>query len=427
MTGWSTESVAHVAAALGWMYLTAAAANAVAAWRARRSTPRLLRPLAWLALAAIFALFAARSFAGNPPAWGETIKAAIDRGVGPTSLWLGSLAVFTLLYVGRRWFVAPAAAWAAVNLANLLLGVSLPDRRFADLVLAPDSVPIAGMACLLTFFLWLAARQAVENDRRLDLGLPPREQEYADKALVWPDLVYIELIAMVLLATLLIVWSLLAAAPLEQPANPGMTPNPAKAPWYFVGLQELLVFSDAWLVGVVAPCAALLGLMAIPYLDCNSQGSGHYTLRRRRFAATVFLFGFLMLGMLPILIGTYCRGPNWSAFGPFEPRNPARLPSLHIATLSKWFWTDLFGRPMPGSIFLREIAGIAAVGAYFLALPALLAATLLGGLRRRMGRVRFAIMIFLLLLMLLLPLKMLLRWSVGLSYLVSIPEWSLNI
>ena len=82
---------------------------------------------------------------------------------------------------------------------------------------------------------------------------------------------------------------------------------------------------------------------------------------------------------------------------------------------------------MPGSIFLREIAGIAAVGAYFLALPALLAATLLGGLRRRMGRVRFAIMIFLLLLMLLLPLKMLLRWSFGLSYLVSIPEWSLNI
>ena len=102
------------------------------------------------------------------------------------------------------WFVAPAAAWAVVNLAILLLGMSLPDRRFADLVLATDSIPIAGMACLLGFFLWLAARQAVENDRRMDQGLPPREQEYAGKALVWPDLVYIELIAMVLLATLLL-------------------------------------------------------------------------------------------------------------------------------------------------------------------------------------------------------------------------------
>ena len=137
--------------------------------------------------------------------------------------------------------------------------MSLADRRFADLVLAPDSVPIAGMVCLLAFFLWLAARQAVENDRRLDWASRRGNRTYADKALVWPDLVYIELIAMVLLATLLIVWSLLAAAPLEQPANPGMTPNPAKAPWYFVGLQELLVFSDAWLVGVVAPCAPCSG------------------------------------------------------------------------------------------------------------------------------------------------------------------------
>jgi len=167
--------------------------------------------------------------------------------------------------------------------------------------------------------------------------------------------------------------------------------------------------------------------MAIPYLDYNPQGSGFYTLRQRRFAVAVFLFGFLMLGMLPILIGTYCRGPNWCDFGPFEARDPGRLPSMHNVRLSEVIWVGLLNRPMPSSILLREIVGIAAVGTYFLALPPLLAAAVLGDLRRRMGRGRFAIMIFLLLLMLLLPLKMLLRWSFGLSYLVSIPEWSLNI
>ena len=124
------------------------------------------------------------------------------------------------------------------------------------------------------------------------------------------------MIAIVSISVLLVVWSLWVRAPLEQPANPALTPNPAKAPWYFIGLQELLVYSDAWLVGVLVPCAAVLGLMAIPYLDFNPQGSGYYTIRERRFATAVFLFGFLMLWIVPILTGVFLRGPNWSASVP---------------------------------------------------------------------------------------------------------------
>ena len=72
-----------------------------------------------------------------------------------------------------------------------------------------------------------------------------------DKVLVWPDLVYIEFISLILFMVFLIVWSILVAAPLEEPANPASTPNPSKAPWYFLGLQEMLVYFDPWLAGIV--------------------------------------------------------------------------------------------------------------------------------------------------------------------------------
>ncbi len=74
----------------------------------------------------------------------------------------------------------------------------------------------------------------------------------------------------------------------------------------------------------------------------------------------------------------------------------------------------------------REIAGLVLVAAYFFVLPPLLGRTVLRSFRRRMGRGRYVLMVLLLLLAVVLPLKMLLRWSFGLSYLVSIPEWSLN-
>ena len=70
---------------------------------------------------------------------------------------------------------------------------------------------------------------------------------------VWPDLVYTELISLILCSVVLIVWSIFLKAPLEQPANRAVTPNPSKAPWYFLGLQEMLVYFDPWLAGVVLP------------------------------------------------------------------------------------------------------------------------------------------------------------------------------
>ena len=431
------EFIETAAGPLGWFYVAACALNvgAAAYWLGRR---KRLPALVWLAVAAAFGLLAGWAFRGHPPAVPEAIKSALDGALGPVTLTAGSLAVLSALYLGRRFFVRPGVAWAGCNLSLAFLGASMTDPHFAKVVTAPDNVPIVAMVYLLGFFTWLGASQAVTNDRRIAQGRGPVEGDYRDTVLVWPDLVYIELITMVMLTALLIVWSLVLRAPLEQPANPVVTPNPSKAPWYFLGLQEMLVFFDASIAGVILPLLIIFGLMAIPYLDFNDKGSGYYTIAQRRFSYLVFQFGFLQLWILLILIGTFLRGPNWNFFGLYEYRDPHKVLALDNVKLSEYFWSIGLGRTVPhpapgsgtlaqlGAIAWREIAGIVVLVAYFGLLPGILGRTALRHFRDRMGPGRYTIMALLLLMMFMLPLKMLLRWSLNLSYLVSIPEYSFN-
>jgi hypothetical protein len=335
------------------------------------------------------------------------MKAMIDGVLSPATVFTGSLAALTVLYLGRRWFVRPAVALALLVLSLVFFGFSLRDPHFAAIALAPDNIPIVAMLYLLGFLTWLATAQAMENDRRLRRGEPPREKEREGKVFTWPDLVYSELICIVVVMAVLLVWSLLVPAPLEQPANPALTPNPSKAPWYFLGIQELLSYGDPWLVGVTVPCLMVLGLMAVPYLDFNPQGSGYYTIARRPVAYCLFQFGFWQLWILLIVIGTFFRGPNWSFFGLYEARDPQKLPSM-------------------ANVQLPKIVGLTILAIYFLGLPPLLGHTVLGNFRRRMGLARFTLFMVLLLFMLALPLKMLLRWTLGVQYIVALPEWSLN-
>ena len=113
-----------------------------------------------------------------------------------------------------------------------------------------------------------------------------------------------------LLTAFLTVWAIFLRAPLEQPADPNIAPNPAKAPWYFLGLQEMLVYFDPWLAGVVLPGLIVVGLIAIPYIDKNPKGNGYYTFKERRFAISTFMFGFVILWSVLIIFGTFLRGPN---------------------------------------------------------------------------------------------------------------------
>ena len=146
------------------------------------------------------------------------------------------------------------------------------DPNFRLIVTKPDNVPIVGLIFLLVFFVWYSIREGVLNDRRIAAGKGPIEKEESDRVWVWPDLVYTELISLILCSVVLIVWSIFLKAPLEQPANPANTPNPSKAPWYFLGLQEMLVYFDPWLAGVVLPGLIIAGLICIPYVDKNPKG-----------------------------------------------------------------------------------------------------------------------------------------------------------
>ena len=110
----------------------------------------------------------------------------------------------------------------------------------------------------------LASRAVRQRQRRV------REEEL----LVWPDLVFVEFIAAVLFLGLLSLLSVLVDAILLDQANPAVTPNPSKAPWYFLNLQELLLHMHPALAGVIVPTVALIALGAIPYFDTASDHQG---------------------------------------------------------------------------------------------------------------------------------------------------------
>ncbi len=308
------------------------------------------------------------------------------------------------------------------------IGLSYLDPNFNKVATLPDNVPIVGMIFLVGFFFWFAMSQAYENDRRIAEGRPPIEgEDSAQKVFSWPDLVYVELICLVAVMAVMIVWSIYLKAPLEEPANPTDSPNPAKAPWYFLGLQEMLVYFDPWLAGVVLPSLIIVGLMAIPYIDTNPKGNGYFTFRERRWEITIFLVGFLVLWCVLIVLGTFLRGPNWNFFGPYEFWDINKLVPLNNINLSEIIWIKLLKRSMPNFWLFREIFGLVLIGFYIAVLPLLLSKTVLRRFFEKMDTPRYLIGVSLGLMMMSLPIKMYLRWIFNLKYIVSIPEFAFNI
>ena len=338
----------------------------------------------------------------------------------------GILLFVSLKYPGK--FYTNRSALIVFSGMFLFLGLSVIDPNFRKIVTKPDNVPIVGMLFLIPFFTWFALREAVRNDQRTAESKPLIEQEEtADKVLTWPDLVYTELICMVVLTVVLIGWSMALEAPLEEPAIPSASPNPSKAPWYFLGLQEMLVYFDPWLAGVVFPGLIIVGLMAIPYIDTNPKGNGYFTLKERKWEISTFLFGFLILWILLVILGTFLRGPNWNFFGPYEFWDIHKLEALVNVNLSEYIWVKALGMGLPKNPLIREVFGFVAVLAYLLAMPPLLARTLLKRFYDTLGPVRFHLMTFLLLAMMALPIKMVLRWLFNLKYIIGIPEYFFNI
>lgn len=430
---------------LGWLYLLLAAMNAVWAYRLGQRHASMLELGGWSMYAALLGMLGIYHVTGGSQPddfWFRMplfLKQQIDKLADAKIYFALSVALFFVVVAARKWLIKPTVAWVILNLMILFMAFSLTDYDFRQIVGKPDNVPIVSMLFIVAFFTWLYFKRAVDNDNRIAAGQPLFEQEDNDKLLTWPDLVYTEMICMVVLTAVLVAWGVALQAPLEEPASSVKTPNPSKAPWYFLGLQEMLVYYDPWMAGVVLPSIILVGLMALPYIDFNKKGNGYYTFAERKFAILTFMFGFLPLWIGLIILGTFLRGPNWNFFGIYEFWDVHKLEVLNNVNLSEYFWQDWMHQRIPvaaagssaltqaGYILYREWLGLVLVAGYLFVLPPVMAFTLFRSFFMRMGFIRYMVLANLILFMACLPIKMVLRWLFNLKYIVAIPEWFFNI
>ncbi|MGH2500200.1 MAG: menaquinol-cytochrome C reductase [Candidatus Limnocylindria bacterium] len=137
--------------------------------------------------------------------------------------------------------------------------------------------PFPGQEKRLRLLAFVRQDSVVRVDKRVE-----------DTAMVWPHLLVIEFIVMMLWLIALFVLSALFNAPLQDHSNPDRTPNPSKAPWYLLNLQELLLHMDKGLAGVIVPTIWILFMMTIPYLDRSREGVGIWFTSPRGKAITIF-------------------------------------------------------------------------------------------------------------------------------------------
>src|SRR5207237_510676 len=263
--------------------------------------------------------------------------------------------------------------WAVVVILLGLFAYSVQDwHQLWKVASAPDNIPIVAMLFLVPFFTWLGIKQAKANDRLIvdlegdkDLAkshhrkAEPWRPGWAKDLHVWPYLVRIEFLAAVIVTVVLYVWSITLNAPLEEPANPNLTMNPSKAPWYFLGLQEMLVYFDPWIAGVVMPSIIMIGLMVFPYVDSNPLGNGYYTFRQRRFSFVLLVVSCFYIICALFLHWLMTGDCKWVSLRPlrlcpqneFEKKLLARTSILQYVTFQ--FFASSVLLALPVKLILR--------------------------------------------------------------------------
>ena len=181
-------------------------------------------------------------------------------------------------------------------------GLSRPDEGGAVV----QQVELTQLPISKTYGLMELARGTTPQ-----VGRNPQDEVFA-----WPHLIFRELLLFLLVVAAVLFLAVFWNAPLEELANPIHPPNPAKAPWYFLGLQELVSYSAFW-GGVVVPGLLITALVLLPYLDHNRKGVGRWFARERLVANTIFTV-CLLIAIVLTIIGTIFRGPNWSWQDPFK-------------------------------------------------------------------------------------------------------------
>ena len=134
-----------------------------------------------------------------------------------------------------------------------------------------------------------------------------------DKVHVWPHLLAVEFVASLAMTAFTLVFSIFVNAPLLELANPNETPNPSKAPWYFLGLQELLTMFHPMVAGVTIPGMGIFLLILAPYIDRNPSNKPE----DRKFAIAVFTVQLMFWAVL-VMIGSFFRGPGQNFVAPWD-------------------------------------------------------------------------------------------------------------
>jgi len=242
-----------------------------------------------------------------------------------------------------------------------------------------------------------------------------------DELPTWPYLVRKEFLAAIIVTIILLVWSIALNAPLEDPSDPSVTPNPAKAPWYFLGLQEMLVYFDPWIAGVIFPSLIVMGLMAMPYIDINPKGNGYYTFKERWFAILTFCFGFHILWMLLIIVGVFMRGPGWLWFWPWQEWDAHRIVADTNYDLTQFIGID-------SKTLLGSVIGGGVITVYFIlgmVIPYLFLKVTGNRTLEKLGIVRYSLVAFLFLSMMGLPIKVVLKLVFHLKYIWVTPWFNI--
>jgi len=183
-----------------------------------------------------------------------------------------------------------------------------------------------------------------------------------ERVMTYPTALGCFVIALEAATLILVWWSLIANAPLEGIADPMHTPNPAKAPWYFLGLQELLHYFPPVVAGVLIPGLVIAALIVIPYFNINVEGQSLWaTQQRRRFLAAIVVVTALSIFLLVFdvivaLVPTVIVGGVLLLSARFSPQSPKRFQRwLSSKPLSFWIMTW----------FLIELIVLTSVGTFF--------------------------------------------------------------
>src|SRR3712207_4094186 len=197
----------------------------------------------------------------------------------------------------------PAAPPTATPERRTALPAAPPERRTTEI--DKQRVPMAAKPYRL---LALVKQDAVVRVQK----------EPDDTVMTWPHLLSIEFFAAAVMSIFLLLMSVFVNAPLEELANPNVTPAVAKAPWYLVGIQELLAYFHPTVAGALPIVTIFLAIGIIPYIDRGPRGDGGSPRPQDRKLGIVLFTIFCAAGLFITFLGAFFRGPGYAYTVPWE-------------------------------------------------------------------------------------------------------------